>query len=524
MWLYPKICILISAAINLLFLSVVGKKRKRAPISWQNKIIGTSVKVKFDDGEEYVGQIFQFLKIKQLHCIQYEDGEYGFVKINKETNLNITLNPTEQGEEISETYCPRCFKRIKCDSGQKTYKMVCQNNCIPTKENMSQKGYSNTAISKASGAQGADYENTPLTYYTDEGPTDPWFTEMKKCDNVPHSEYSHCFMRYYYIRFVIGMLNLDDRCRKWAIKKLTAPRGKISNSAMLWSCFEKSKKPIAITNGTSHENYKHRENVYRPFDAISRLLFHACKVLETCKYILAAVILTRYIFVCGDNCKMFLKTLILKGATVLYDVELLYKLAPDKVPKAYSPLGKDATGYKEMCVIIIDSVQAFMRRDENEIKFVPAFFQQITGKPVKCYKQHFTIMQLYMDLQYVLPKKERTTLRSNFTMFTTRGGGCASPNVLALKDLAAKVAKNTVIKDAHRMVRIKLGKSGFFFEVEHADCAVRKLLDDEFVTIEDSMASRTTRITTDMIESRYPVDLVKRGEYMEALAMCPNPN
>ena len=107
---------------------------------------------------------------------------------------------------------------------------------------------------------------------------------------------------------------------------------------------------------------------------------------------------------------------------------------------------------------------------------------------------------------------------------TTRGPGCASPNVLALKDLAAKVAKNTAIKDAHRMVRIKLGKSGFFFEVEHADCAVRKLLDDEFVTIEDSMASRTTRITTDMIESRYPVDLVKRGEYMEALTMCPNPN
>ena len=154
-------------------------------------------------------------------------------------------------------------------------------------------------------------------------------------------------------------------------------------------------------------------------------------------------------------------------------MELLYKLAPDKVPIAYSPLGKDATGYKEMCVIIIDSVQTFMRRDENEIKFVPAFFQQITGRPVRCYEQQFTIMQLYMDLQYVLPETERTTLRSNFTMFTVRGGGCASPNVLALKDSAAKVAKN---------------------------------------------------ITSNMIESRYPVDLVKRGEYMETLTMCPNPN
>ena len=38
------------------------------------------------------------------------------------------------------------------------------------------------------------------------------------------------------------------------------------------------------------------------------------------------------------------------------------------------------------------------------------------------------------------------------------------------------------------------------------------------------MEVRTRRVTLEMIELRYPVDLVKRGEYMEALTMCPNPN
>ena len=153
MWLYTKICILISASINLLFLSVVGEKRKRAPTSWQDEIIGKSVKVTFDDGKEYVGRIFQFLKLKQLHCIHYADGEYNFVKINKDTNLNITLNPTDQGEEIRETFCPRCFTRKKCDSGHETHKMVCPDNCVPTKANMSQKGYSNSAIAMVTTAK-----------------------------------------------------------------------------------------------------------------------------------------------------------------------------------------------------------------------------------------------------------------------------------------------------------------------------------------------------------------------------------
>ena len=79
-------------------------------------------------------------------------------------------------------------------------------------------------------------------------------------------------------------------------------------------------------------------------------------------------------------------------------------------------------------------------------------------------------------------------------------------------------------QDAHRIVGITFGRSCFFFEVEHADCAVRKIIDEEFDTIEDFMEVRTRRVTVEMIELRYPVDLVKRGEYMEALTMCPNPN
>ena len=510
-------------SINLLFLSVVGEKRRRAPIPWEEKIIGSCVNVQYNDGV-YRGTIFQFLKKKKVHCIKYDNGEYGFIKMNKDSNLNITLNPTNHGEEISETYCPRCFIRRKGDSGHQIHKMECPRNCIPTNNNMIQKGFSNRAIARASCRQGKDYEMTPIIYYPHQGPDDPWVTQLTKCKNVLHSEYIPCFIRYYYIRFLIGMLNLDDRRRNWAIKRLSSHRGEISKSVVLWSFFEQSPNGSEKTKGTSHELYRHRENVYRPFDAISRLLFHACKVLETATYIIAAVILTRYIFVSGENCKTFLKKLILEGATVLYDVHLLYELAPVIVPQSYTPLGKNANGYKQMCIIIIDSVQAFMSRDEKEIKYVPAFFQQITGRGIKTYTTQFTIMQLYMDLQYLLPSTERTKLRSNFTMFTVRGNGCACANVLALKDLASKVAKNTMIKDAHRMVGITFGRSCFFFEVEHPDCAVRKILDDQFDTIDDFMACRSTRITVEMIESRYPVNLVKRAEYMETLTMCPNRN
>ena len=38
------------------------------------------------------------------------------------------------------------------------------------------------------------------------------------------------------------------------------------------------------------------------------------------------------------------------------------------------------------------------------------------------------------------------------------------------------------------------------------------------------MEVRTRRVTLEMIELKYPVDLVKRGDCMEALTKCPNPN
>ena len=64
-----------------------------------------------------------------------------------------------------------------------------------------------------------------------------------------------------------------------------------------------------------------------------------------------------------------------------------------------------------------------------------------------------------------------------------------------------------MIKDAHNIVYITFGKSRFFFEIEHADCEVRKILDEEFDTIEDFMEVRTRRVTVEMIEFKYPVDL-----------------
>ena len=89
-------------SINLLFLSVVGEKRRRAPIPWEEKIIGSCVNVQYNDGV-YRGTIFQFLKKKKVHCIKYDNGEYGFIKMNKDSNLNITLNPTNHGEEMTNT-------------------------------------------------------------------------------------------------------------------------------------------------------------------------------------------------------------------------------------------------------------------------------------------------------------------------------------------------------------------------------------------------------------------------------------
>ena len=334
--------------------------------------------------------------------------------------------------------------------------------------------------------------------------------------------YVVAFQQYYYIRLLVSMLNLGDRLRNWAMKKLTTgvrtfgnKKICISKSELLHKYFEQASEKTVKIHGNGNKRYHHFENVIRAFDNVSRKLWILCKDLQDIREILAVVILTRCIFISGDICLSFLSA-VTNDRTLLKNEERLIAMVPTSPPSAYSPFGQSRYT-PERCVPVIRNTTILMHTSPGKIRWVPQYFQAITGHKTTSDTLQFVIMQIYMDLWFIVPGIQREELRKNYRMFRMRGDGCWNPHLKALLRLQLAVQQNPAIQEAHKMMNMKLGHY-WFFNIEHPDCGARKAM-QRYKSIEAFTGGCSEEITREMIEERYPKNANKTREYMSMLSL-----
>ena len=427
-----------------------------------------------------------------------------------------------KNDDASKT-CPKCFKRFKRSRDESGN--TCTRRCIPTPLNLEKRHWSERNMRMIHGHEKIDSfvmkrknaSGKKQMFPIEEKMTDietqiRWFPFNKE----NFQEYVPAFQQFYYIRLLVSMLNLGERLRKWAIRKLTTGVAKfgekkidISKSEMLHIYFDEAQS-AAKFHGSEERPFHHFENVIRAFDNTTRKLWILCKQLTDIREILAAVILTRSIFISGELCLSFLSA-VTNDRTLLRDKGRLISMVPPSAPNAYSPFGQSKFT-RERCVAIIENTTEMLDTSPKKLRWVPQYFQAITGHKADSDKLQFVIMQFYMDLWYILPGIQREELRKNYRMFRTRGDGCWTPHLKGLLELQELVQKNTAIKQAHKMMDMKLGRY-WFFNVEHPDCGIRKAM-KRYNSIDAFKGERIEKITREIIEKRYPEDANKTREYM----------
>ena len=430
---------------------------------------------------------------------------------------------------VAAKTCPKCFKRFKISGGG--IGNTCQQRCVPTPLNHEKRQWSERNMRIVHGHKTINGFAKKRKASDDEKKKFP--IEERKTDIetkikwYPFNEenfqtYVVAFQQYYYIRLLVSMLNLGDRLRNWALKKLTSGvktfGGKpidISKSNLLHKYFEPAPRGKVRIHGNGNKRYHHFENVIRAFDNVTRKLWILCKNIPDIREILAVVILTRCIFISGESCLSFLSA-VTNDRTLLRNEKMLTAMIPKSAPTAYSPFGQSQYN-DERCVNVIKNTTAMVKDSANQIRWVPQWFQAITGQKTTSDTLQFVIMQFYMDLWYVVPGIQREELRKNFRMFRMRGDGCWNPHLKGLLDLQSLVQQNPAIQEAHRMMNMKLGNY-WFFNIEHPDCGARKAM-KRYRSIEAFKGGCSEKITREMIEERYPADENKTREYIFMLKL-----
>jgi len=420
--------------------------------------------------------------------------------------------------------CPKCFKRLKRSGDEIGNK--CTRRCVPTPLNHEKRHWSeknmrivhghkviNSFVMKRKNACRKKQMFPIEERMTDIGTQIRWFPFNKE----NFQTYVAAFQQYYYTRLLVSMLNLGERLRNWAILRLTTgvkgfggEKIHISKSEMLHKYFEQAPGKTVKIHGNGNKRYHHFENVIRAFDNVTRKLWILCKNIQDIREILAVVILTRCIFISGGLCLSFLSA-VTNDRTLLRNEERLIAMVPTSPPGAYSPFGQSKYTL-ERCVAVIKNTTKLMHTSPGKIRWVPQYFQAITGHKVNSASLQFVIMQFYMDLWFILPGIQREELRKNYRMFRTRGDGCWTPHLKGLLELQELVQKNPAIQEAHKMMNMKLGRY-WFFNIEHPDCGARKAM-KRYKSIEAFKGECIEKVTREMIEDRYPEDANKTCEYM----------
>ena len=153
------------------------------------------------------------------------------------------------------------------------------------------------------------------------------------------------------------------------------------------------------------------------------------------------------------------------------------RYAPSKCPRAYTPLGKDAGVYRaDRVATIVERLSEFLGSREP-IDWSPSGFQHLLAYRESDLECQFGLMQVAMDLRLLLPADHQRLFAPWLPLYEVCGTGCKLRSAAEVRGAAAFLSRHRVLGRLFASLGVQPSRLGWFFLAEHADCAVRKYLE-----------------------------------------------
>lgn len=304
------------------------------------------------------------------------------------------------------------------------------------------------------------------------------------------------------VRTLFTFLQIGGKFRKSALGMLFAPAGR---KGFRW---------VETRYASWLLDASRAEHFLRVFDSTSRALILALASIRDLHVIVATIIFLRVVVVEGARARSWLDAVARLGQAAFVQ-DTMRSHCPDRCPRAYTPLGKDAGHYRGSRVLqIIQRLSAFVS-EKPPISYQPEALQRLAGYKENALGVQFGMMQVAMDLLLLLPRSASCKLRSVLPLYKVVGSGCGLSSAHDVAQIAQAIEKCRPLRKLFRQLGFSAKILGWWFLAEHGACAIRKY--SVAVGAELAAATDGCAPTREQLVERYSCP-AKEAEYAAVLA------